>query len=220
MNKLTPALIAAALAVPAASAAITTFDLKPSDINPADNKHFSTLPTQDPSLFGFSGFGVRTIDFDTDLAGNPIADGTILNNQFAPLGVTLDNSEVFDSVWQGPASNTNAIARGGTHTFTFTVPVDRVGIINTSPDHDLVEIFSGPNATGTLLASFNDGGNATRDRFLGAQTTGGDLIGSIRLTNNNGWLELDDLVFQTPIPAPGSAAIAGLAGVLAARRRR
>ena len=80
------------------------------------------------------------------------------------------------------------------------VPVVAAGAINTSPDKDRIEIWSGPNGTGTLLFSFIDqvGGpkNYNVDRFVGARSRGRDLIGSVVFKNNTGEIELDELIFE------------------------
>lgn len=173
----------------------TKIELRPFDVASNSSAVFSTLPTENPSLFGFTGTDVRTVNFDFDFAGNPIASGTVLTDQYSELGVRFTDVPVFDIVFGGPASAPNATFAGGTDfsEIVFTVPVVAAGIINTSPDGDAIEYYS---PEGELIFSTTDGGSSINDRFVGARSNRSQLIGSIRYINRSGALELDELVFE------------------------
>lgn len=86
-----------------------------------------------------------------------------------------------------------------------------------------VEFFNGAGVLiGTIgPTTLGDGqitGGTAEDRFFGWVDAGG--IGSVRISqsNSNDW-ELDHVQYGL-VPAPGSAALFGLCGLLAARRRR
>jgi len=78
------------------------------------------------------------------------------------------------------------------------------------------------NVMSTLIEVLGDGvhtADTAADRFLGFETIAG--IGGIRLRADIGGLEIDHLQFGfTPVPAPASLALLGLAGVASRRRRR
>ncbi len=227
------AIIASMIAAGSASADLDPFIIEPSDLDPMDSTTFSVLPSDDPSLFGITGpvtdtgAGVRVVDFDVDPDGNPLAPGTNLTDQYASVGVLFTTntgieSEVGPGVFGGPASAPNAtFLLDGSVIINFTVPVDAVGIINTSPDADFYAFFTGPDGTGTeLTPQFQDPGGADRDLFVGGFATGGMLIGSFVITDNVGALELDDLIFRV-VPEPTSIALSltGLVGLVAFARR-
>lgn len=199
--------------------------IKIEQVAPSPPGVFSPLPTIDPSAFGFSG-DVRGVNFDTTPGGVAIASGSTLTNEYASIGVTMNNILVRTGVFGGAASSPNATFNG-LQVFTFTVPVIAVGIINTSPDQDLVEVL---DTMGNVVLSFRDQEGLPKnffvDRFVGARATGGDLIGAIRFGNNTGDIELDEMIFEATtvnMPEPSMLGLFGLvlAGFgLAARRRK
>jgi len=206
----------------AASAAIIKIELTPADVGSGSTSVFTTLPTADPSVFGFSG-DVRKVNFDKTPGGVSIPSNSNLTNEYASIGVTMNNIRVTNGVYGGPASPPNATLYDQGHIFNFTVPVRAVGIINTSPDHDWVELYTGPNMTGTKLLDFDDqhglGKNYNVDRFVGGRVTDpGVTIGSMWVHNAAGNLELDEMIFEIPEPAT-LILIAGGLPVLLARKR-
>lgn len=220
-----------------AAAGITKIELTPTDVGSGNAAVFTTLPTADPALLGLTGADVRKVNFDTTPGGAAIASGTSMTNQYASLGVLMNGFAVSSGVFGGPASAPNAtttpFTAGLDLIFSFTVPVVAVGAINTSPDKDGVEFWSGQNGTGTLLFSFIDQDglalNFNVDRFVGGRATDGDLIGSIVFTNAGGQIELDEFIFEvqatqppTGIPEPATMGLLllGLAGLGLARRSR
>jgi hypothetical protein len=192
----------------AASAAIIPIELTPADVGSLSGSVFTTLPTDNPALFGLNGADVRFVDFDFAANGDPIASGTALTNEYASLGVTMNGIQVSSGVFGGPASAPNAtttpFVQGLDLIFTFSVPVVAFGAINTSPDADVLEFWSGPNGTGTLLFSFADQNgtsspNFNVDRFVGGFITGGTPIGSVVYQNNSGQIELDEFIFEVEL---------------------
>jgi hypothetical protein len=195
--------------VPTATIAI---ELTPTDVGSSNAATFSTLPTDDPALFGLTGADVRGVDFDLDPNGNALAANSSLTNQYSSLGVDMNDIRIDNQVYQGPASPPNATEDNAAQIYTFTVPVTAVGIINTSPDRDFVEVWSGPNATGVRMLAFRDQENVAVnfniDRFLGARACPGSRIGSLVMSNASGDLELDELIFEvTPLPPPDAGVV-------------
>ena len=175
-------------------------ELTPTDVGSGMADVFTTLPTDDPSLFGLSGSDVRVVDYDSDPNGNPLNAGLFLTNEYSSIGVTMNSIRIADDVYQGAASAPNATWHDSPQVYTFSVPVNAIGFVNTSPDQDLYEFYSGPDATGTLLYSFRDQDgqqqNFNIDRFVGVIAQPGETIGSIRVLNDDGNLEIDELIFQ------------------------
>lgn len=179
----------------------TTIELTPADVGSTSGPNFSTLPTDDPSTFGFSGADVRGVDFDFLPDGTAIADGAVLSDGYASLGLVMENIAVSSSVYEGAASPPNATYAGppgATQRFLFAVPVVAVGIVNTSPDQDTFEFY---DVDGELIHRTRDqdsapGPNFNVDRFVGARTNNDRLIHEMRLVNATGQMELDELIFE------------------------
>lgn len=191
-------------------------ELTPTDVGSASSSTFSVLPTGNPGTFGLTGSLVGTADFDTDALGGTIAAGTFLTDEYAALGMSANSIRIDNNVYGGPASAPNATEHNTPQVFTFDTPVVAAGIINTSPDHDNVELWSGSGGTGTLLMGYVDQDGLPRnfniDRFVGGRVCG-SLIGSMVLYNATGDLELDELLWEVPtdlllvagFPVQGSA---------------
>ncbi len=185
----------------------TPIELTPSDVGSTSSSVFSTLPTANPALFGFTGDDVRKVNFDTAPDGSLLSSGTVLTSQYESLGVTMNGIQISSSVYGGPASPPNATTSpfqpGHLQTFTFSEPVIAVGLINTSPDQDLIEYYS---PTGDLLFTTRDQQglpkNFNVDRFVGARVTDNNRIGSVVFANNTGQTELDELIFEVSPPIP------------------
>jgi hypothetical protein len=183
----------------------TRIELTPADVGSTSSNVFSTLPTTTPTLFGLNGPDVRRVNFDTTPSGVSIPSGTTLSNEYESLGVTFENVRVANDVYGGAASPPNATTSpfnpGEEQIFRFHVPVVAVGVINTSPDQNRFEFFS---PTGELIFSTRDQDdkpypNYDVDRFVGARTNNDKLIGSMRLVNTTGQMELDELIFEVSI---------------------
>ena len=216
--------IAGTAALSAANAGINPIELTPTDVSSANAAYFTNRPTMNASTFlGFDpGSDLRIVDFNTAPDG-PLSEGLSVTNQYASSGVTMNNIRITTSIYGGNNYGTGFATEDNIpQIFTFSTPVIAVGIVNTSPDNDLIQFWSGPNATGTLLLEFRDQQDVPRnfniDRFVGGTATEGTRIGSFVVSNTSGDLELDELIFV--IPAPGSAAPLMAIGLLAARRRR
>jgi hypothetical protein len=235
-----PAALVVLFAAGSASAAIIPIELTPTDVGFPNSPVFTVLPTDNPGLFGLTGADVRFVDFDVTANGDAIPSGASITNQYASLGVTMNGFLVSSSVFGGPASAPNATTTGFTPgaalVFNFSVPVVAFGAINTSPDADVLQFWSGPNGTGSLLLTFADQGgtnnpNFNVDRFVGGFITDNTPIGSIVYVNAGGQIELDEFIFEVeldffethnPAPEPATLSLFG-AAVLSAgwhRRRR
>jgi hypothetical protein len=182
---------------------VTTIVLTPSDVGSLSTTQFTTLPTADPTLFGFgmTGASVQKVDFDFDPDGNPILAPIDLTDEYSSIGVLMNHIRVSSTVAGGAASPPNATTtvpeNPDFQVFTFTVPVLEAGIINTTPDAQVYDFF---DENGNLLASVTDPGNADIDTFIGAKVSSGSLIKTFRITRINYAMELDELIF-TPVLA-------------------
>jgi hypothetical protein len=186
---------------PASPCLARAIELTPQDVGSQAADVFTVLPGSAPARFGLGGGDVRAVNFDRTPDGHKIASEQRLTTEYATLGVLMNNIRVSDSVFQGPASMPNATWNNTPQIFTFTVPVVAVGIVNTSPDQNLVQLWSGPDATGVLLLEFRDQAktyaDSSIDRFVGGRACGDATIGSMKIVNSAGTdLELDELVFE------------------------
>ena len=203
-------------------AAFIPIELTPSDLGFGASPVFTILPTANALIFGFSG-DVRKVNFDIDQNGNAIPANTLVANEYDTLGVVMNNIFVDTFAFGGAASAPNATRFTDPQLFTFNVPVSAVGIINTSPDNDMIEVF---NVSGVSMGMFTDQSTtSTLDRFVGYRATGGDLIGSIRYLNGVSDLELDELIFEvSAVPLPAALPLFGSAlaalGIVGWRRKR
>lgn len=188
-------------------ASIGAIELTPTDLQSAHTAFFTTAPTTDPALFFGADFGdrVRRVDFNSAPDG-PLVEGGSVTTQYASYGVTMNDIRVSANIYGGNNYGAGfATEDNGAQTYTFSNPVVAVGIVNTSPDRDLIQLWAGPGGTGALLLEFRDQEglplNFNIDRFLGAHATGGTTIRSITIQNASGDLELDELIFVVACPA-------------------
>ncbi len=194
-------LLALALTAASSLASITAIELTPTDLGSADSSYFTVRPTSDPALFFGVDYGdnARRVDFNTAPDGS-LSEGGVVNTQYSSLGVTMNDIRISASIYGGNNYGPGFAAEYDLpQIYNFTIPVIAAGIVNTSPDRDLIQFWSGPDATGTLLLEFHDQEavniNYNIDRFVGAIASEGVTIGSMRVSNASGNLELDELIF-------------------------
>jgi hypothetical protein len=204
------------LIAPAALGQVTKIELTPTQVGSGNSSFFTVAPTTNPSLyFGRelvkrAGRGqVVGVNFNTAPDG-PLSEGLQVSAQYASWGVTMNSIRITADIYGGNLYGPGfATEDNDGQIFTFTEPVIAVGIVNTSPDKDKVEFFSGPDGTGVLLFSFNDqegqGMNFNIDRFVGGVAEGCTTIGSFKISNISGDDELDELIFIIADP-PGCVA--------------
>ncbi len=201
------------LASPAMSQ-VAKIELTPTQVSSGNATFFTTSPTDNPALFFGAAFAdVRLVDLNSAPDG-ALVEGGEVTTQYASFGVTMNSIRISGSIYGGNNYGAGFATEDNVpQVFTFTKPVKAVGIVNTSPDKDLVQFFSGPNGTGTLLFSFNDqeglSTNFNIDRFVGGIAADGVTIGSFVVSNQSGDLELDELIFAI---ADGPACPADLNG--------
>lgn len=203
-----------AIAATASFASVTKIDLTPTAVGSGDPNRFTVFPTANPSLFFGRNYGIRfrKVNFNTAPDG-PLVEGGNVTTQYASLGVTMNTIRISGDIYGGNLYGAGYAAEHDLpQIYTFTTPVVAVGIVNTSPDKDRVQFFSGPGATGTLLHEFVDTDglplNFNTDRFVGGTATDATTIGSFVINNQSGNLELDELIFAV-YARPGDANVDG-----------
>lgn len=195
------------LAAAYCQADILPIEFTPTDLASANTTFFTVKPTTDPALFlgVVNTSHVRGVDFNTAPDGLLVEGGSV-STQYASFGVIMNNIRISAAIYGGNNYGTGFAAEHDLpQVYTFTTPVSAVGIINTSPDRDLLQFWSGPNASGTLLFQFRDQEtlpiNFNIDRFVGGTATAGTTIRSVVVSNASGNLELDELIFVLACPA-------------------
>lgn len=179
---------------------VTKIEWTPTQLASGNRSYFTVAPTTDPTLFFGTDFDeVGLVDFNSAPDG-PLVEGGDVTTQYASLGVTMNGIRISASIYGGNLYGPGfATEENNPQIYTFAKPVKAVGIINTSPDKDLIQFFSGPDATGTLLLAFNDQEglpmNFDIDRFVGGVADEGVTIRSFVVSNQSGDLELDELIF-------------------------
>ncbi len=198
------------------SAQITPIELTPTNVASGNSTFFTAFPTLNPAIFFGTDYGnrVRAVNFNT-APGGALSEGGNVNTQYASLGVTMNDIRISASIYGGNNYGAGFATEDNVpQVFTFPAGVKAVGIVNTSPDRDLIQFFSGPNATGTLLYSFRDqenvGINFNIDRFVGGIAGPGVSIGSFVVSNTAGDLELDELIFVVPEPVTTLSGVVSL----------
>lgn len=188
------------LSAPQAAGQVSKIEWTPTQLGSGDPSFFTVAPTANPALyFGIRFDQVGLVDFNTAPDG-PLVEGGDVTTQYNSIGVTMNAIRISASIYGGNLYGPGfATEENQPQVYTFTKPVKAVGIINTSPDKDLVQFFSGPDATGKLLFAFNDQEgvptNFNIDRFVGGIADDGVTIRSFVVSNQSGDLELDELIF-------------------------
>lgn len=191
---------------------------------------------------------VRTMTFDTDAWGNPIAPGTTLDMHYAAWGVGANANTYTGDDW---ATNTDMTmgtdvginARSGfgnclhnltgwtledadpSFELTFLYRIDAISAVFTG-------VGINDNIAGMIV--YNDLDQVIAEARVVDPALGGELTQTLSLTNLHAasrvvilpgtfddWIGIDDITFtDAALPAPSAGALAGIACALAARRRR
>lgn len=200
-----------------ASGQVTKVERTPTELRSGNSSYFTVAPTDNPALFfGVAFKDVRLVDFNTAPDG-ALNEGGEVTAQYASLGVTMNGIRISAAIYGGNNYGVGFATEDNVpQIYTFSVPVKAVGLINTSPDKDLVQFYSGPGGTGTLLFAFNDQEglptNFNVDRFVGGIADDGVTIGSFVVSNQSGDLELDELIFAVancPADLDGDGSVNG-----------
>lgn len=210
-------------------------ELTPTDVGSTQASYFEVSPTADPQLFFGAAYGTNVpgLNFNTAPDG-ALSEGGTVNTKYASKGLLINNVRISASIYGGNRYGDGFVVENDfPQIYSFSPPVVAVGIANTSPDKDFIEVFSGPNATGELLLSFRDQEdmptNFDVDRFVGGRALNGVTIGSFRISNASGNLELDELIFavfatavlppeiRIEAPGEGSGVLVTFTGILQAR---
>jgi len=184
-----------------------------------------------------------TIDFDTDAAGNAIANGATLSNQYAAWGATFVPNVLAGTNW---ATNTDMtitstdVGAGYSasygkvlHSFNGWLAEDgdpNFAIFFSTAISSITVRFIGDSTGVSEVAAFDSGGNFQTSGIVGAG--GASVIKSVTLSglstttigvilpgDFNDWAAVLDITY-TLVPAPSSLALLGLGGLVAGRRRR
>ncbi|MBS0190478.1 MAG: PEP-CTERM sorting domain-containing protein [Phycisphaerales bacterium] len=199
------------------------------------------------ALAGTAFGAVRTINFDTDSSGNPIADLTEINTQYAGWGVNFTPNAYTGGSW---ATNTTLHATSTDTGFGYDPSLGNVlhafdtdwlyedgdpsflisfstGI--TSFSMDVVGDDYGVDGYETFAAffdsSFNPLGYISCNGIGGVETISASGFGTayyvaIAPGEYYDWVGIDNITYTEDVPAPGALALLGLGGVMAGRRRR
>lgn len=185
----------------------------------------------------FEGLGDNTDIlnyYDGGLAGDGTGPGPSYGVQFRSGARSVIDADF------GGSGNIAHVPSGQTALFFFSTNSATMNVPNGFADGfgtwysaitetGLVEVFSGVDGTGDLLATIElpalgttvGGGDPTGDfnRWSQVGTTFQGVAHSVRITGTANTIALDDITFGG-VPAPGVAAVLGGLGVMGARRRR
>ncbi|MDX2118120.1 MAG: PEP-CTERM sorting domain-containing protein [Planctomycetota bacterium] len=184
-----------------------------------------------------------TIDFENDAAGNAIANGATLSNQYAAWGATFVPNVLSGTTW---ATNTdmtitstdvgggyNPIYGKVLHSFNGWFAEDgdpNFAIFFSTAISSLSVSFIGDSTGVSEVAAFDGLGNYQTGGVVGAG--GSSVLKTVTLTGLNAteigvilpgdfgdWAAVVSITY-TLVPAPSSLALLGLGGLVAGRRRR
>ena len=195
------------------------------------------------TMAGTASAAVYTMTFDTDAAGNAIAEGAMLSTQYAAWGVSASNvgAPPFGSGWASNSSlqiTATDIGGGVTapisgkllHSFGGWLSEDNAPFIRMGFSTGIDSIsadFGGMGGAGvagiyayngtTLVGSVLNTTSGTQHVALSGV---GTITNIIVIPGTYGdWVGVDNISFNT-VPTPGAAALLGLGGLIVGRRRR
>lgn len=209
---------------------------------------FNTNPNGSNSTAWSSAIASQSgiVNSSADFEAHPL--GALDSSFYSSEGLTI-NSSVSTTVATGsgpgesnvfgqlPGEGVNSASRhlqltgNGVLTLTFDSPVIGAGLFTidkfTSSTITL-DVFDGPNATGSLLATSGAVGSGANFQqnilyFVGVHTDAGEEFSSLRLTFTTGASDavaFDNIQFATAVPEPSSLMCMGAVGGLALLRRR
>ena len=170
------------------------------------------------------------VDFETDLFGTPLVNGTPITTQFLPLGVTFQNATILtagitlNEFEFPPHSGANVVFDDdGGMTLLFTTPIMSVGGFFTYGAPLTLQAFLLGSPVAAVNSAFANNMalsgdlGSTPNEFLAVSFLAG--IDELRITGlaGGGSFVLDDLVFPIPLSEPPMLALVA-AGLLLVRR--
>lgn len=183
------------------------------------------LSGADASFASLDGFVLEDFEDGFNTPGVTASVGSAITPGSSTDSVDADDGAIDGSGNFGRSFFSGSGTTGITFTFDETILGElpkAAGLVWTDGASTIT--FQAFDAGGMLLgeaqgnhADNNFGGGTAEDRFYGVTFEGG--IGSIRISNLSGGIEVDHLQFAFPIPAPASLALLSVAAFATPRRR-
>lgn len=195
------------------------------------------------TMAGTASAAVYTMTFDTDAAGNAIAEGAMLSTQYSAWGVSASNvgAPPFGSGWASNSSlqiTATDIGGGVTAPISGKLLHSFGGWLSENDDPFIRMAFStGINSIAADFGGMSDYAASGIYAYNGATLVGqvngtasgtqhlslsgvGTITNIIIVPGTFGdWVGVDNISFNT-VPTPGAAALLGLGGLIVGRRRR
>ncbi|MCI0364865.1 MAG: hypothetical protein L0219_13385, partial [Phycisphaerales bacterium] len=139
--------------------------------------------------------------------------GTLLNDQYANLGVTFpDGNDFIISSSAYLLDGVGATSLFGPITLEFDEPRSSIGVH--FPGDLLIKLYAGDSLIYTS-SEFGGGGAGFFGGLLSTQ-----LFDKAELIDPTGGVSIDTIHFGLPVPVPGGLAVISIAGLLLRRSRR